>query len=58
MKLKRKKPAAIVPAKRNVGAATFSVDDTGHLRIRDGQQVIDLERADVRRLRAFLFSRG
>lgn len=37
-----------------VGAATFVVDDRGGMEIRDGQQTIKLERADVRRLSEFL----
>lgn len=37
-----------------VGAATFVVDDRGAMHIRDGQQTIQLERADVQRLVVFL----
>lgn len=37
-----------------VGAAQFVIDDRGGMEIRDGQQSIELERADVQRLMLFL----
>ena len=37
-----------------IGAASFVINDTGHLSILDGQQVINLEKDDVTRLAAFL----
>lgn len=45
------KPAA---PRRVVGAARFVVDDRGGMSIEDGQQVIKLERDDVKRLTLFL----
>ncbi len=54
-KLKRKPaPQKVTKAGNIVGAATFAIDDTGHLAILDGQQRINLERDDVKRLAAFL----
>lgn len=37
-----------------VGAASFVIDDRGGMEIRDGQQSVRLERADVTRLTTFL----
>lgn len=54
---KPKRKAPVLPAKgarKPVGAATFVVNDRGAMEIRDGQQVINLERDDVKRLEAFL----
>lgn len=55
----KKKRAAKGPKTRRAdnqphGAATFSIDDRGGMQIRDGQQTIQLERADVKRLGDFL----
>lgn len=47
--------AKAAPARRRaVGEASFSVSDAGAMLIRDGQQEIQLERADVQRLAKFL----
>lgn len=37
-----------------IGAASFVIDDRGGMEIRDGQQAVRLERADVQRLDAFM----
>lgn len=51
----RRGPKAGKPGKvRPAGAATFIVDDCGRMEIRDGQQSIQLEADDVKRLTAFL----
>lgn len=40
--------------KRAVGEASYVIDDRGRMQIADGQQVIKIERADVKRLKEFL----
>lgn len=53
---KRAKVAAPKGKKRRdaIGAARFQIDDRGGMSIEDGQQVIKIERDDVKRLEEFL----
>jgi hypothetical protein len=53
-----KRAARPAPGRRRdglpIGAASFVIDDRGGMEIRDGQQSIQLELADVQRLTEFL----
>lgn len=54
---KRRAKAPRAPRRKDgqpIGAASFVVDDAGGMEIRDGQQVVRLERQDVTRLTLFL----
>ena len=54
LKRKHAKKANGAKPGKPVGAATFVVNDRGAMQIMDGQQVINLERDDVKRLELFL----